>query len=349
MSKERNKQKLRIAFCLFLFNINFGLQAQIEGTYHSKNKSTVKYIELKSLSIMEEGRFKLVSSRTILEYDLPQQYIEEKIGWFTKYPKRIILNSDSLLNYQVNYSYPNTDLVKPKGGRKSIPIPTDTIILNSQEIKETYFLNIIPKPNSIYLGGCIENTVFIKYEITDYSKEHNLYTEEAQSMNDLNCALNTYGRKYRSVLNITDTLLINRQIDTLRNDCTKMVEYISSKKYSGEYIKQLVEKLILNELCPLQILENLSFFFQNDESIRAYEEINYPIQHLLSQKPKLKERLFITMNKGGVVCKLNPDSLLSNTYSGVIKHLLWQYKTVIEQNGDLSTCEIEKLKKLESN
>lgn len=185
--------------------------------------------------------------------------------------------------------------------------------------------------------------MFSKLLKTEKSNDLTFYTEEILSNHRIKTLLNSYERKYRPSLNYSDSILIDRQLDTISHSCSKFIDIVHSKQYSGEYVKLIVRELIKLNACPLEVFDINYYYFPHENSLRPWELMNYPIRELLSSDETIRNRFYAAMQKNQVICYSDFLKNIPNIMElEFMANLLGGYKEYILKSKELDLTECEK-------
>lgn len=99
----------------------------------------------------------------------------------------------------------------------------------------------------------------------------------------LDSVLNNYDRRYRRVLNESDTIFIEKIIYQIKKtkNCDCLGNYFSGNSISAKIKINLVKQLIDNDLCYNQIWNYINIFHNDSDAISLLSLSNYPIKNLI--------------------------------------------------------------------
>lgn len=341
---------MKKVLCFVLATISIGAYSQMCGIYTGMIESKTKYIKSQALELNQNNSYELKVENLSLEFEIPQHTISIEKGKYVENDEGVVLISDSIETQIVNYKEQSQkDDKQYIGSRRGSYIPVDTSVLEKIPKSGKNLFYKYERPNSIFLCHVESSIMFSKLLKTEKSNELTFHTEEILTNHRIQSIVNSYERKYRTSLNYSDSILIDNQLDTISKSCSKFIDIVHSKKYSGEYIKMIVRELIKLEVCPLEIFDINYYYFPHENSLRPWELMNYPIKVLLNDNEIIRYKLFSSMQRNQVIC--NSDFLKNipnNIELEFMANLLSEYKEYILKTkvSDLTECEKEVISNL---
>ncbi len=334
---------MKTVLYLILMFIGFRANSQVCGIYTSKIQSGNKHIKSHTLELNQNNSYELKEDNFNIEFEIPQHSFTIERGKYKKSDEGIILISKSLETRIVNYKKQSQEEDKQYiGSWKGSYIPVDTSALKKIPKSGKNLFYKYDRPNAIYLCHVDSSVIFSKLLKTEKSNDLTFYTEEILANHRIQSILNSYERKYRTSLNYSDSILIDKQLDTISNSCSKFIDIVHSKKYSGEYIKMLVRELIKIDVCPLEVFDINYYYYSHENSLRPWELMNYPVRELLSCNKTIRNKLFSSMQRNQVICNSDFLKNLPNVIElEFMTNLLGEYKEYILKSkvSNLTECE----------